>query len=369
LSRTEAAGTQRVLIFLHNMRTAGETLRTLIARQYDQQEVCTVLGKPESASNIPEIQEADLEKIKVVQGHIPFGVHEAVRRPARYVSLLREPIDRVISLYYHILENPKLGYHRMAREHLSSLSAFVASGTFSELDNGQTRRLSGVYPKFGRCSDDMLERAKHNLMSHFVVVGTTERFDESLLLMKGALGWRHIFYHKINVAKTRPSRESISADALELIERHNTLDTELFHYAEQLLQQAIDRQGVDFQRELESFKLANAELAKWAAHLSKEPDRGRRGSLETVPLPTTDHGLPTQLLEAHAYFLSREAGLLQDRLRLRRREARLAREKAGLKKKLRRARSLIRQMQSTRVWRLGAWCRNSSTRLRTMLHL
>jgi hypothetical protein len=358
-----------VLIFLHNMRTGGETLRTIVARQYDQHEVCTVLGKPESASNIPEIQDVDLEKIKVVQGHIPFGIHEAIPRPARYVALLRDPIDRVISLYYHILENPKLGYHRMAREHLSSLPAFVANGTFSEIDNGQTRRLSGIYPEFGHCSGDMLEGAKRNLGRHFAVVGTTERFDESLLLMKRALGWRHLFYHKINVAKTRPDRESVSADALELIERHNALDTELFQYAQRLVQEAIDRQGFGFQRELESFKLVNAELAKWAAHLSEEPDQGPHAGPETEPTAIRAHGLPGPLLEAHAYFLSREADLLQDTLRLRRREARLAREKAALKKKLRRTRSLIRQMQSTRVWRLGAWCRETGTRVRTMLHL
>jgi hypothetical protein len=357
-----------MLIFLHNMRTGGETLRTLIARQYLENGVCTVLGKPESLSEIDDIQGLDVNTTKVIQGHIPFGLHEVLPTAVKYIVMLRNPVDRVISLFHHIREDPELGYHDIMGAHLSSLSDFITSGRLSEVDNGQTRRLSGLYPAFGSCNEDMLRAAKRNLGS-CAVVGTTERFDESLLMMKRAFGWSNVFYHKINTTQTRPDRQAVSPEELELIQHYNALDSELFEYAERLVEAAVERQAPDFQRELESFKLVNRELAKCTQGFSRAPSRVHQQEPETEPSMMAPHGLPKPLLEAQAYLLSREPVLLQDTLRLRRREARLQREKALLKKKLHRARTQIRQMESSRVWRLNTWYRQAGARVRAMLHL
>jgi hypothetical protein len=47
----------------------------------------------------------------------------------------------------------------------------------------------------------MLDIAKRNLASHFAVIGITEEFDRSLILMKRRLAWRHPFYTSQNVSR------------------------------------------------------------------------------------------------------------------------------------------------------------------------
>ena len=100
----------------------------------------------------------------------------------------------------------------------------------------------------------MLERAKANLRKHFPIVGLTERFDETLVLLKRAFGWKHIYNFPRQVNRDRPNKESISPDTLNLIAKYNELDIQLYKYAEGMLDKLISDQGPDFEKELNTFR-------------------------------------------------------------------------------------------------------------------
>jgi len=121
-----------------------------------------------------------------------------------------------------------------------SLADYVSSKLNPQLDNGQVRLLSGIAEDipFGGCSSAMLHRAKENLRKHFTVIGLTERFDDSLHLMKECFGWKNISYQKANVTPDRPARTQIDAETLQLIESCNVFDRELYRFA----QAALDAQ-------------------------------------------------------------------------------------------------------------------------------
>jgi hypothetical protein len=67
-----------------------------------------------------------------------------------------------------------------------SLDDYVCSGITTEMDNDQVRLISGVggQIKFGECSRKHLEDAQENIRNHFCMAGISERFDETLLLIK-----------------------------------------------------------------------------------------------------------------------------------------------------------------------------------------
>lgn len=130
-----------------------------------------------------------------------------------------------------------------------SLGSFVQSGLSIETDNHQTRILSGMWPAFGNCTAEMLEVAKKNLRLHFAVVGLTEYFEQSMVLMRKTLGWNipfHLslirkafggssqFYEKTNVSINRPQKEDLSEDDLNTIKKFNELDLKLYSHVEEL---------------------------------------------------------------------------------------------------------------------------------------
>ncbi|MFW6116590.1 MAG: sulfotransferase family 2 domain-containing protein [bacterium] len=259
-------GKKPTVIFLHIPKAAGSTLHRQIQPHYEPAAVLAIEGSciRECMAEFDKLAAARKSQIRFVRGHMPFGLHRAIPGPCIYVTCLRDPVDRIISRYYYTLRRPDNYLYDTIASQKMGLKEFVSSGISTELDNDQTRRLSGVgrTVPFGQCTAELLERAKKNIREHFAVVGLSERFDETLLLINGAFGWRSRCYVKTNVTRNRPHIGAIAKDTRNLIAENNQLDIELYRYAAGLFEQLIRQQGRFFEQKLKAFKLANWLYAK-----------------------------------------------------------------------------------------------------------
>lgn len=266
----------QTVIFLHIPKAAGSTLSSVIQRQYEPGDTFRIDGFHirESIDEFKKIPEAKKEKIRFLSGHMFFGLHEFLPQASTYITMLRNPVDRVISHYYHVIRHSNHYLYQEVTSRNMNLKDYVSSGISAELDNGQTRDISGEgivqkpFPdtgiSFGQCSTEMLERAKRNLREHFAVVGLAERFDESLILLKRTFGWGTPCYVKSNVGENHPHKRDISKDELKLIEKYNELDIELYKYAGEMFEELINQRLPlsSFERELKQFKLLNKYCGK-----------------------------------------------------------------------------------------------------------
>lgn len=231
---------RKPVIFLHIPKAAGSTLLHIVRRQYSPCNIFSIDGKNpiESIKQLELLPKNKREATQAVMGHMYFGAHEFFPQPSTYITMLRDPIERIISFYYYVLRNPGHNHYNLITSKNLSLKDYVKSGIGKQLDNGQTRLLSGVDSlnvEFGSCSDKMLQIAKNNLTKYFSVVGITEYFDESLLMMKSKLKWeKSILYTKNNVTKNRPNKSDFPELDLREIERQNEFDIELYRYAKEI---------------------------------------------------------------------------------------------------------------------------------------
>jgi len=251
----ETETSARTVLFLHVPKAGGTTLGEYVYNQCrapgDQDEGLLnagVLFVPygffkEPGLGVPEYIRPTLGRgdLRAVVGHFWFGIHEHVGRPWTYVTLLRDPVERVVSLYHYL----QLG-ERM------SLEEFAASPPFREADNDQVRRVAGADPEIGACTEAMLEAAKENLRTHFAVVGVTERFDETLALLDRRLGWtREVASYPRNVNPARRPTDSLPRSTVDAIRARNALDTELHRFAGEWMDDAIAAEGPSFHDELQ----------------------------------------------------------------------------------------------------------------------
>jgi hypothetical protein len=102
----------------------------------------------------------------------------------------------------------------------------------------------------------MLERAKTNLAS-FAVVGLTERFEESLILLQHAFGWPLHCFPARNVGENRPRRTEVGEEAMKAIEDCNRFDLDLYRFACGLFERAVG--GIDMTRDLARLRAAPVE--------------------------------------------------------------------------------------------------------------
>jgi len=187
---------------------------------------------------------SEQERIKCITGHYAFGIHKYyTARPAVHITMLRDPVERVISYYYYVRRNENHHLHKTVKENNYSLRECIENKLTPELNNGQTRILAGPGwgAKFGNCSDEMLEQAKENLENHFSVVGIAEKFDEFLRVLGHELGWDVTAYKNLNVSGDRMQKEDFDDEDLAVIMKYNRLDIELHRFARTLFERQSAR--------------------------------------------------------------------------------------------------------------------------------
>jgi hypothetical protein len=250
----ESAKENKLLIYLHIPKAAGTTLNGIINQQYSRSSLFRFDGI-NNHKIFTELPQDRQNKIRVLRGHFAFGIHQFISRPCEYFTVLRNPIKRVISQYNYIRNNPDRSQHKLLQS--ISLEDYILQEG-KNLCNQQTRMICGLStPK--DCSDrELLEIAQNNLDKHFAVVGITEMFDETLLMLKQKFDWKVPYYIKQNTAKDPDRIESISPKAISLIEEYGSLDLQLYDRAKHKLQERIDRQGELFQTELNFQKKINS---------------------------------------------------------------------------------------------------------------
>lgn len=251
------ASTSPVLCFVHIPKTAGTTLNAILIRQYGIRNIF-VLSR-HRPNRLPEsfaqLRERKRNRYRVFKGHFPYGFHEVLNRPYLYMTLFRNPVDRVISHYHYVSRSEKHYFHQKIDGELPGLRTYIESGVVSETHNGQTHMIIGSLPR--KPDEDVIELAKQTLREKFAIVGTAERFDESLLVMRAILGWKIPFYISLNVTKNKPKRSQIDSDTLALIEKYNQTDLELYRLADQRLDELLQEHVPFAKVQLFLFRLGN----------------------------------------------------------------------------------------------------------------
>lgn len=245
-------------VFVHIHKTGGTTLNWKILHKNYPKESILDIHKPLSAQEIAKIYlsipEDCRRKVKLITGHFDFGIHKYIDVPCRYFTLIRNPIDRIVSLYYFVQQTElgevflkTRGYEKSEVIKMSLLE-FVESGMFPEVNNGQVRMISGVGRSidFGEVNEDLLKLAIANIDRYFSVVGITEYFDESLLLMASRFGWKRLWYTKSNVNTKKP-KHKISKEELYILEKYNKMDILLYNYVRERFEKALkETKGLKF---------------------------------------------------------------------------------------------------------------------------
>lgn len=251
----------RTDIFIHIPKAAGSTLTAILDREYDPSSTYTIEGDIEqSIRKFVSLSSNYRDKIKLLRGHIPYGLHRHINRSSKYFTMMRNPEDRIISYYHYVLRSKDHYLHDKVVGGKMSLNSFIKSQITLELDNDQTRHLSGLFYDipFGKITADILEVAKRNIDKDFLIVGLSEKFDESLLLMKKFLNWRHLpLYVRKNVTKNRPATNTLNSQDLNLIRNYNSFDVQLYSYAEKKFEEKLEQEYKEIKRDLKLFLGAN----------------------------------------------------------------------------------------------------------------
>ena len=243
---------RKILAFVHINKAAGTTLTHVLRLNFFMRHVdVQALSKPSQGVFEP----VDMKKIIIINpfvrsiaGHAikPYNDFSDTFPGIRYITLLRDPIQRTIS-----------HYHYSVNKHGSNLTFEEYLRTPESL-NRQTRAIAG--------SED-IDIAKQIISNRFFLVGIVEEFDEFLILLKKKLHPRKlkISYRLQNVAGKDYIREKIEKHLglyhNQIIQR-NLLDIELYNYIKsKILPKEKEKYGQNFPYDVDKFKRMKKEYS------------------------------------------------------------------------------------------------------------
>lgn len=214
------------MIFIHIPKTAGRYFVRTLRKS----------GKTVRAYDIVDWEKLDVLPLtpEVLTGHIKFREFslKAVRdagnefaRAIQYVTILREPVERVISHYCFVKGSTNV----LAPYAEGTLKEYVLN-RFAEVCNWQVKALAGVEDPHTKITEIEFEQAKENLQS-FAAVGITEELDKFLIQVSGVFQWKlRKLEFPANVTENRLYKKDFTEDDLQTVRDFNQWDIRLYEW-------------------------------------------------------------------------------------------------------------------------------------------
>ncbi len=204
-----------VWLFMHIPKTAGTSLRQVLAREYKDFGLLETVYDPQLVEFGPKTKNA-----KAYLGHFRFGFHSHLEGNARYITFIRRPEDQAWS-HYHYLKS----LNRLPTE-IKDFSDFLHHPYGNNL---QLRFISGIEHLNGK-EWEVLEIAKQNIIKDFAFVAPIEEYTKALLLLKRRLSWhRSPYYQLANVQDLKPL---ITREEYNLANTRLQPEIELYHFVQ-----------------------------------------------------------------------------------------------------------------------------------------
>ncbi|MFL2770151.1 MAG: hypothetical protein ACJZ9F_03990 [Rhodospirillaceae bacterium] len=204
----------RMLVFVHLPKCAGRTFSSIldkyfVANRTDAEKGCWIRGTlygqylgGEKNETLVNLESVDRNSV-YLRGHLPVGVFEDFANEPAYITMIRDPVAQLVSMY-------RFGVERGGWENGAAITDLNARGLL--IDNPQTRQLAGLRLANQPCNQDTLDQAVENLKK-FLFVGKVEHFEQSLQAFLSLLGGPGFLYHSQGIGMDSSPLPDIS-DAL-----------------------------------------------------------------------------------------------------------------------------------------------------------
>ena len=274
-----------VLIFLRLPKTGGNTMDQVLEHClpgqwfYPHELVVpsALLIRPTEgvAERFRQLTVAQQQSTRCLIGtHVAMDVDTIFERPSKFFTIVRHPVDRVISSFFHNRTESHLISYPFIKD--LSLEQYLESGIGLDADNHQVRVLSGC-PELDAPWDPQgqrisalpvrarhLEMAKQNIEQRFVAAAALEQFTALIWFLKRLYGWplRRVIFRRHNenagrktaTDEGRPPLERVSAGTRSRLTEMNRYDMELYEWVRERFAQQIRPLEPNFSREVRQFR-------------------------------------------------------------------------------------------------------------------
>lgn len=251
-----------LLFFVHIEKAAGTSFKSILLNNYFLKFLNLTSWHFWSNEESNVLKPVEIRKLlkcfpytKAISSHglrPKFGYDEKVKRNIKFLTLLRNPLERYLSHFYFQINDMGMDW---------DFQSFTAEEKFN---NFIVKKLTG---------ENNLKKAK-DIIDQFFFVGFVEDFDISLILLKETIGTSFdIRYEKRRVNSNKQGHkyvDEISDEKLNIVKQNNNLDMKLYNYAYDKFQNKINKIS-NLEKRKSNFKQENKNfsLPTWKRTIAK----------------------------------------------------------------------------------------------------
>jgi hypothetical protein len=224
-----------VLVFDHVPKTAGTTFRrSYLTAALPRDERWILAGGEENERDLERLlsmRDDARRRLRVVAGH-GADVLRSRWPGARFITVIRDPVERAISSYLHAL------FHRggeslwkPVRDEQMTLTQFVER--YQPADEQSRLLLGADYATLGP------GEIRARLRARYALVGCTEAFDAFIFFLHLTEGLPLCLFNNRLVRPERQTYEPLVAER-ETVRRHNAIDSHLHQVVRDDFQSRLD---------------------------------------------------------------------------------------------------------------------------------
>jgi hypothetical protein len=133
----------RPLVFFHAQRTAGTTIKSAFQNEFGK-DGCLYQRTSNEFCDWRRLDGVILNKYRIYAGHYNYASKDLAKEPLLF-SIIRDPVDRAISLYHYLKNRPEHKLHELAVSK-NILNFYVEAEKIAPnyVSNTQTLRVSGT---------------------------------------------------------------------------------------------------------------------------------------------------------------------------------------------------------------------------------
>ncbi|NBB79893.1 MAG: sulfotransferase family 2 domain-containing protein [Verrucomicrobia bacterium] len=232
LAYARPARRPRRILFDHVPKCAGQSLNAYLRRHFPGRKIFHMQGSAPAASvaQFRQLPESKRHSFALVSGHLAGQLLDEVHPDSCKITVLREPVDRIVSHYYFVKRTQSHYLHEKVLREGLSLRDYVEQALSHELSNHYTLHFSGLSREdAARDPDAAVEQALQGLRRYHLV-GFQDDMAGFVAQLRRSANLRLPFpEQKVNVTQDRRSVRELDPATRAVIERANALDLRVYH--------------------------------------------------------------------------------------------------------------------------------------------
>lgn len=224
---------QKPVVFDHLPKCGGSSINKYLTSSFPIKRTYAINGSNphKSVEIFLNLNTKKRYGAKLVYGHLANKLFDVANPESIRATVLREPIDRIISHYYYVKRNKDHYLYKKIEEENIQLSEYCYHDLSGELQNWYVTHFTGLsLSEVEKNPKKSVDLAFKNVIDKYHVIGFQDDIPLFINNLKRAANINTQFKNEIiNATKKRIGTSQLDKSVLDKISKKNSLDIELFN--------------------------------------------------------------------------------------------------------------------------------------------